>query len=173
MQPAIVRGIGRLMAQEVAIRPGLAHGAVGLGRELSQRERHGAVGVVPLDAADEAADRLERKAALAALQNKGAEAERVPLGAAAEDLLGRQAIAGHGGVRAADAAVIAVVFAAVADLDQTADKNTVSVNFLPRVVGQRGGVLRQLGRETRDERGIFRLGEALPCCKPVNQPPHG
>lgn len=162
--------VRRLVAEQVAVCPGVIQGLVILPRHLSQGEGHGAVGVVGFDGPKEPAHAGNGKGSiLAALENEGAKAQLIALGAAGENILVRQAVAVAVLVRPADAAVVAVVAAEVTDLDETAGVDLGAVNRLPRRPGQRrqmrGGFR---GAET-DELGILGLGQLMRSRQLVDQ----
>ena len=162
--------VRRLVAEQIAVCPGVVEGLVIRPLHLPQGEGHGAVGVVGFDGPKEAAHAGNGKGpVLTALENEGAKAQPVALGAAGENILVRQAVAVTVLVRPADAAVVAVVAAEVADLDETAGVDLCAVNRLPRRPGQRrqtcGGFR---GAET-DELGILGLGQLMTSRQPVDQ----
>ena len=64
-----------------------------------------------------------------ALQNKGAETERIPFPAATKNLVLCQPVPAAIWVGTPDATVKAIVFTIIADLDQAPDINTVAVNL--------------------------------------------
>ena len=97
------------------------------------RECHCTVRVCPLDRRHQTADLLIRKIGVfSALQDKGAESKFIPCRAAEEDLLLCEAVALGTCIAPADAAVIAVIFTVVGELDQPADIDLFSVYRLCR-----------------------------------------
>ena len=74
---------------------------------------------------------ISEPAVLAALQDEGPEVQFVAFGAAGKDFFRGQTVALAVVVAVSDAAVQAVIFADVADFNQTPDKDGVSVDFLP------------------------------------------
>ena len=74
---------------------------------------------------------LANKDAFAALHDERAESEGVSFGGAFENLFFRQPVAVAGLVRTADSAVETVVSADIADFDQSADEDGVSVDLPP------------------------------------------
>ena len=81
-------------------------------------QRNRAVGMLPADSADDRTDFVICLIkVLAALQHEGAKAKPVAFGAAGKNFLLRKAIALGKAVACTNAAVIAVVFAVVCELD--------------------------------------------------------
>ena len=166
--------VRRLVAEQVAVCPGVIQGLVICPLHLPQGEGHGAVGVVGFDGPKEPTHAGNGKGSvLATLENEGAKAKLIALGAAGEDILVRQAVAVAVLVRPADAAVVAVVAAEVADLDETAGIDLCAVNRLPRRPGQRrqtrGGFR---GAET-DELGVLGLGQRMTSRQAVDEGKQG
>ena len=123
-----MRPVRCLMPQQVAVSPRIEHGLIGLRRIFPDRKRDRAVRKLRFDRQHQRADGINIAfACLPALQNKGAEAERIPLPAAGQDLLCCEPVARAVTVGAPDAAVQAVVPANVADLDQAADIDGIPV----------------------------------------------
>ena len=134
-------GIGGLMPQQIAIRSRLKIALIARARFFTDRERYGAVGVFFLDGADDIADHVIREVRiLAALQDKGAVAQRIALLAAGEDLLLAQPIALGVLVACPESAVQTIVLAVGGELDQAAQVHLVAVPLsahLIRRLGQR------------------------------------
>ena len=143
MQPLVMALGRRFVAEQVTVSPRFKEPLVAFPRPLPQREGHGAVGVCRLDGGEQGSEPLVGEVAvLAALQDEGAEAQLVALGAGRKNILLGEAVAVAVGVPRTDAAVEAVVLADVADLNQPADEHGVAVDGLPH--GHR--LLRQIRR---------------------------
>ena len=136
----IMRLVRRLVAEQVAVCPGVIEGLVICPRHLPQGEGHGAVGVVGFDGPKEPAHAGNGKGpVLAALENEGAKAQPVALGAAGENILVRQAVAVAVLVRPADAAVVAVVFAVVCKFNDAAEEHATTEARLRALTGKVAG----------------------------------
>ena len=94
---------------------------------------------------------------LPTLQDKGAESQRPSRFTAGKNLLRTQAVPHCVPVAAANPAVIAVIFAEIADFNQPADKNPFAVIGFPGQTGQTGGFLCQFRRLTGNQG--FPLGQ--------------
>ena len=160
VEGGVVGPVRRLVAEEIPVRPGVKQPPVACPAPLPQGEGHGAVGPPFLHGPDEGAENVVGIVpVLPSLEHKGPEAQGVALGAAGQDVLGGEAVAVGGPVAPADAAVIAVVFAEVADLDEAPGEDLVPVPPPPL----RHGQLRQAGRGLRgaglDQLGVLLRGE--------------
>ena len=141
------------MAQEVAVGARVEKAPVYGALPLAHRQCERAVGKARFDLLCRAAEQIVGKAGVfAALQDEGAKAQLVACFAAAQDLLRREPVALGGAVRGAQAAVVAVVFAIAAELDQATDIDAVAEVLPGNVVRQGGGlfgVARRIGAQQR------------------------
>ena len=171
MQAAIVRGVGRLVPQEIAVGPGRAQGGIALLRPLADRQRQGARREFALDGRDQACQACVGKVGvLPALQDKGAKAQRIARPAARQDLVLGQPVAAGGPVAVPDATVIAVVLAIVGKLDQATDKYPLAIDAVAhgrRPLRGLGGKRRRAGLEQRAPLGMV---QALALRERLQQP---
>ena len=82
-----MRFVRRFVPQQIAICARVEHSLIFLTGEFAERQRNGAVGEFTLYPCDDAADLVSGEYPLAALEHKGAKAERIPLAAAGVYLL--------------------------------------------------------------------------------------
>ena len=140
MKLCIVRFIRRLVAQQIPVRAGIEKRLIRLARFFADRERDGAVGILRADAPDKSIDFFIRPPAVfAALQDERAVAEAIALFAAAQNFVLRQPVARKTSVRAADAAVVAVVFAVVRKFNDAPEEHAPSKAFLRKSAGKVAG----------------------------------
>ena len=118
MKPGVMRGICAFVAQQITVGACLPEAGIGVGRKLSERKGDGGLGPGCTDFRDQAGQFLRGRRILAALQDKGAQAEPPGILAAAEDAFPGQGIAPYTRIAAPDAAVEAVVAADVAPFDE-------------------------------------------------------
>ena len=127
--------------QQITVGPGGKEQTVALFAAFAERKRHSAVGVRGFELVDQIAQKVVgRRAVFTPLQNERAKAEAVALVGAVENLRFRQPVAVGAPVAAADPAIVAVVFANVADLNQHADKDAVAVDLFAYA---HGGIAQQ------------------------------
>ena len=162
--------VGGLVAEEVAVRPGVKEPLIALPGPLPQGEGHGAVGVAFLDLPNQGAEDLVGKiAVLAPLEDKGAEVQGVALLAAGQNVLRGQAVAVAVCVAPPDTAVETVVFADVADLDEAPGVDGGSVDGLPGRPGQLGQEIGGLLIPGRDEGFVFGQSQAVVLCQSLDE----
>ena len=131
VEPFVVGLGGGLVAEQVAVGARVVELLVAFPRAFTQRQGHGAVGVICLDGAEEGSKPFVGEVAvLASLEDEGAEAQLIALGAGRENILLGEAVAVAVGVSRADAAVVAVILADIADLDEAADVDGIAVDGL-------------------------------------------
>ena len=160
VQHSVVRSICGFVTQQIAVRPRVIHGLIALPAAFADRERDRAVRVRCTDGCNQIRHPLVRPPGVfPALQHKGSVAKPVSLPAAEENLLLRQAVARLRAVGFADAAVIAVVFADIGELDDAAEIHPIAEAL-------RGNGPRQLRRVSPvifvpvgKQRGPLRVGE--------------
>ena len=146
VQARVVNGVGRLVAQQVAVGAGVVKRLVDLARALPHRQGDGAVAVGALDARHHVAEALVVEGAvLPALEHEGAKAQVVALLHARHDLLGTQAVALAARVGAPKPAVEAVVSAVTGDLDEAADVHRVAEDATALIEGAPCRQARELG----------------------------
>ena len=156
VKPRIVRGAGRLVAQQVAVRARLAQARKALVAPLTQGQRHRAVRIARLDRAHNVLNPfVGEESVLAALHHERAKAQRVALLAAGQNVVLPKPVARAACVAAADSAVQAVVFADVADLDQPADEHAVAVGLPPNRIRAPGQQRRRFRVPPVDQLRIF------------------
>ena len=146
-----------LLPQKIAVRPGFFISQIGLPALLPDGKRYGAVRIFLPDRPHNPADPLVRIVhVFAALQDKGPKSQRVPLLAAAQDLLVAEPVALRFAVAPANAAVPTVIPAVVGELYEPAQIDVFSVILLPYL--SRGGVQdRFLGRAHGSRDGVADL----------------
>ena len=147
-----MRRVGGLVPQKIAIRPGLLEQPVGFIAPLSEGEGDGAVGEGGTNGGNDPAHPLVVvPGVLAALQDEGAEAARVALAAAGQNLLRAQSVAAGVSVVAADAAVDAVILAVIREFHDASDVDGFAEYALGNGAGKRGGVFQVLVCEAAEE----------------------
>ena len=161
--------VRRLVAEQVAVCTGIEHLLVLLPAVLAQGEGHGAVWVARLDGGHQGADPGDGEDALAPLEDEGAEAQLVALGAAGENVLVAEQVALAGLVGLADAAVVAVVAAVAGHLDEAAEEDVRTVDRLPDGCRPLGGVRPGLLALRLNERLILGQRQAVLLCQTVDE----
>ena len=127
METAVVRRVCGLVAQQIAVCAGTEKRRIAGFFPLTNGKGDGAVRKAFPYLRDNLTYTLFREiCVLAALQNKRPESQRIALCTAGEDILPAQPIPLYLSVAPADAAVIAVVPAAITDFNQSTDINLVS-----------------------------------------------
>ena len=170
MQLFIMRLVGRFVAKQITVRARIEHRLISLAWKFTERQRDGAVRKLCLDAAHDAADYVNRKrAVLTALHDKGAETERVALTGAVQYLLFGQAVAVASSVGAANTAVIAIVAADIADLNESADVNITAVYAAARSGSLFGGISGKFIALVLDQIFIFLYRQAVLRLQPVDE----
>ena len=130
MQLCVVGGCRRLMSQQVATRPSFVKSGIAFAAALAQGEGDRAVGKTLVHSADPFLQHsVRKKRVLAALQHKSAKAQRVAMFAAGQEILQRQAVARGRAIAATNAAIEAVVFADVRDLDEPAQIDRIAIHL--------------------------------------------
>ena len=116
------------MPQEIPVCARLKKAPVALFALLSDRQGNGAVGMSLLDLRNDLAYKIIRKMRiLPSLQHESPEIQRIAAVRTVEDLLFREAVSLNLPVIPAEAAVQAVVFADIRELDEPAQVNVLSV----------------------------------------------
>ena len=158
MQRGVMGRIGRLMPQQIAVRPGVKQTLIAFPASFTQRQRDGAIRKLPLDGAEQIAENLVGKPGIfTALQNEGAKSKRPAFPAAEQNLIRAQTVALCAAIAATNAAIETVVFAPTADLNETAGVDRVSIYGLPK---RDGAFLKRpcaIGAALNDQRLIVRL----------------
>ena len=136
--------IGGFVTAQITVRACIEHRLIGFTRELSERQRYCTVRELCFDLSYQMANHIDRECAvLAALHDKGAETKCIALTGAVPYLRFGQAVAVARSVGAANAAVIAVVTADIADFDQSTNVHIRTVYLF----SQSKRFLRGIGRQ--------------------------
>ena len=131
-----MRIVCRFVAQKITVCTGLKVFFIALFRLFTDGKRDGTIGICFANSRHDLADTFIREIrVLTALQNEGAETERISLFAAGKDMLFLQAITLRAAVISADTAVVAVIFAVVRKLYKSADVYRIAVIFSAHTVG--------------------------------------
>ena len=159
MEHRIMRLVGRLVAQEIAVGAGIEKALVALAGLLPDRERDRAVRERRADVPHDLTDAVVREIrVLAALEHERPKPEGMSLPAARQDLVLGETIARGGAVAAPDAAIVAVVPAIIGELDQAAHIDVRAVALPPDGVGRGAqGVVIAVGGQQVEEGGIVQV----------------
>lgn len=146
VQASVVRVVGGLVPQEIAIGARIKKRLVARAGALTERKRHGAVGVRSLDGRHDLAEkRVRKRRVLPSLKHKGTKAKLVAPLAARENCLGAKAIAFRALVGTTKAAVEAIVSAVAAYFYESANKDIVAIHRAASLNGALCRILCQLG----------------------------
>ena len=130
MQLFIVRRICRFVAQQIAPCTCIKIGLIVFSCLFADGECNSTVGKCRMDRSHKRADPFCCKIKIfPALQDKGTKAECIAFSAAGEDFFFCQPVAVGMTVSGPDTAIVAVIFAVIGKLDQTAHKNSISVHL--------------------------------------------
>ena len=168
--------VGRgLMPQEIAVCTRVKVCLIARARLFADGERDGAVGIALADRGDDGADLVVGIVGiLAALQDKGAESERIALAAAGEDVHQLQPVAGGVPVSVPDAAVVAVVFAVVGKFDESAHIDRVAVSLTAhRIRRLAQQFVRRVRLQQRAERLVRQVARVAQRGNPLSVIVHG
>ena len=128
MQIPVMRRIRGFLPEQVTVRPRLKIPQIAFPCLFPDRERDSTVRVSVFDSGHQAAQIVVPvKRILAALQNDGAESQLITLVGAGKDLFGTQPVSLRPGVGTSEPAIVTVIPAIAAELDQSAQKNSLPV----------------------------------------------
>ena len=132
MEFSVVCLVSRFVAKQVSVGTCLKISLIACPVLFADGQGDGTVRMICLDAADQAAQPVIRKILiLASLEYKGPKAQLIACPAACQYFLRRQSIPGSLPVITPDTAVIAVVSTEIGKLNQTADKDLLTIDGFP------------------------------------------